>query len=281
MSAIKPTVPTKKSPDEIKFYCTNGPAVGTILYKLIEGIRTGDIGSPAEVESILRSEATGEFGRRKKYPFVAHVNHLGEKFGSAACVSLNDCLCHGRSNSKELFSPGDVVSVDIGISLPGPNRYLIFDCAATTVSHGKELEIPEWINVPLYALASIKATNFLSTSKISGLIEDHAVKYGLQSVIAVSGHGVGYLLHEAPVIYNARGRFADKELFNGLCFCAEPMYVPTRDSNTAPRIASVYLDNDNWSIRTVNGMPATHWETLYCVVGNKLVDAIGITEWKM
>jgi len=98
-------------------------------------------------------------------------------------------------------------------------------------------------------------------------------------VLSLTGHGIGYSLHEAPIIYNAQGQFLNEELFDGLCFCAEPIFSPGKGEKNS--IVKTYIDSDGWSIYTRNGNPTSHFETMLCVDNGQIIDLTGMTEWSL
>jgi methionyl aminopeptidase len=209
------------------------------------------------------------------YPFKPQKNKSGKKFGAASCVSINDTVAHCKPNRKK-FKQGDIVSIDCGWRLGS----LMYD-AAFTVSYNTKEELP-WVTAPLRTLIDIKEKIRIANTStdISQIIEYNAKVQNLDIVTALAGHGIGHELHEPPIIHNAMGNFSPVELFDGLVFCIEPIYTPSMGET---KQATVYIDSDGWSIKTIKKEPTTHWETMFCIEKEnpKLVDLVGLSKWEI
>ena len=74
-----------------------------------------------------------------------------------------------------------------------------------------------------------------------GIVEDYC------------GHGVGFSIHEDPLVFNyVNTRYSNKKLREGLVIAIEPMI------NMGDKRIKV-LD-DGWTVKTVDGSVACHWE---------------------
>ena len=208
------------------------------------------------------------------FPFNNQKNYLGESFGHPICISVNNTIAHGR---PENYIPklGDVISVDCGVSIPYGTRQLHLD-AAFTVSYNKT---EPWVNAPLYALKKIIAQQPSDTMEIAKIIRQTAKDNNLNQVVSLTGHGIGYKLHEAPAIHNAPGNFLSVELFEGLCFCAEPIFVHPGKDKKSSFICPTYIGTDGWKIITANDLPSSHFETTFGIINGQIVDLIGVTNW--
>ena len=246
-----------------------------------EGLQAGDIKDGQSLCDHFEREvdkAWKDDNLTITYPFTYQKNAMGRNFTQPVCISVNNSVAHG-SFTKE-FTKGDLISADFGVRLGSILEGLVFDSAFTI-----EFElttIQPWITAPLEALKSIAKFNgnITTTSEMSKIIQDTACSYSVNIVNSLTGHGIGNTLHEPPFIYNCTGGFVDVELFDNLCVCVEPIFVKkTEDERVEPSIAKIYMESDQWEIKTSNGMLSTHWETMFCYKNGRLIDLVGLTEW--
>jgi methionine aminopeptidase len=291
---IENTIPTKKNSLELKAYQNVGPKFGDILYKTYKNLAGGmesDSALRIYKHDILRwSEEEGLFIR---FPFETIKNSKGNVFGKPWCVSPNDTIAHDKDIKVKA---GDIVSYDFGIAFNYPplGYYLCLDAAFTIKTDKKKEDL--WIDQPLNTLQKIVSCNFKNTRDISRFIEENTfvekqidtrtgIKYGtgLKVVASLTGHGIGESLHEAPAIYNFPYPYVQNTiLFNGLCFCVEPIYVnEPKELSTDSNVAQTCISSDGWTVYTVSGCPSTHWETTYAVIDGQIIDVIGITNWNI
>ena len=263
-------IPFKKNKEEIETYQSYGKNFGNVLLDIRNKVQNKKFSSMPELVTYYMDTLPAGF---RKYPFAYQKNSFNEMFKEPICISINNCIAHGRDYKR--FKDGDVISIDCGVAIPSCNcnRYLNFD-AAFTVVYGEE---KSWTSTPLEALKNIVAKQPKNTYDLAGIISDTAIEKGLNYVVSLTGHGIGYSLHETPIIHNARGAFVSENLFEGLCFCAEPIFV--KNKSEAGQIEKTYLDSDGWAVYTQSGSPSSHFETMFCVINGQIVDLLGMTQW--
>jgi methionyl aminopeptidase len=155
-------------------------------------------------------------------------------FPAALCVSINEEIVHGIPNEGgpasaqgyggqgRILFEGDVVSLDLGLTF----NNLITD-ASITVPVGKiTKEAQMLIQATKEALdRAIKAMKFRGhIGDIGDAIMQVAMKYDLGVIEGLSGHGVGYSVHEEPFVPNKAKRGEGPELKEGLVIAIEPMF---------------------------------------------------------
>ncbi|MDE2040915.1 MAG: type I methionyl aminopeptidase [Patescibacteria group bacterium] len=172
-------------------------------------------------------------------------------YPAALCVSVNDEVVHGIPNEKQkVLKEGDIVSVDLGLVHKG----LITD-AAVTVPVGKiSAELRELLEVTEKALyAGIKsAKGGKRVGDIGNAISRLAVPHEYGVVEELSGHGVGYHVHEDPYVPNFGEAGKGEILRPGMVLAIEPMF------NIGEKY--VELDADGYTYRTADGRPSAHFE---------------------
>jgi methionyl aminopeptidase len=276
---MRVALPIRKHQEEIKFYKEHAPMFGDLLYGLYRDIKHGCISTGKDIIDEFEARATSLFwGEFLRFPFEIQKDAEGNEFNYSCCVSINDVVAHGIPNDQR-FKINDIISVDCGIELTGPFGNLNFD-SGFTVQYNS-MEQPEWILSTHEALKNIINNQPKDTYSIAKTVEGVAAEYNMLVVARLAGHGIGRGLHEAPTIRNLMGSYANSAFFEGLCFCVEPIFVLPKQIKECfdNKIANVYIDSDGWSIRTIDGQPASHFETMYCIENGKVVDLCKITEW--
>lgn len=186
-----------------------------IAKKVKPGVRTADLNDYAERlidEAGCTASFLGYQSADAKRPFPA-----------ALCVSINEEIVHGipnEGNDRILFE-GDIVSLDMGLTY----QNLITD-AAVTVPVGKvKEEVIMLIRATNEALeAAIRAMRLHGhIGDIGDAVMRVAMKYDFGIIEGLSGHGVGYSVHEEPFVPNKAKRGEGPELKEGLVIAIEPM----------------------------------------------------------
>lgn len=273
---MKTRMVTRKSAEDIRFYLENGPKFGSVIKNIANRILYGKISTKYNVQSEYITACTKNF-KNPEFPFCDQKNYLGEEFGFPVCVSINNTAVHGMELEKDTFSEGDIISIDCGLSVEGPTRRLFFDSAVTTTFMS---DIPDWVYAPRDALRNllkIDMSQKLNTHKIASVIQDTAEFRELQIVLSMSGHGIGYSLHEGPHIHNGTGKYSPVTLVENSVFCVEPIFVLPANGEGFD-VARTYIDSDGWSVRTESSQPSSHFESMFCIWNGELVDIVGVTQ---
>lgn len=142
-------------------------------------------------------------------------------YPASLCVSVNNEVVHGIPLEEIILEEGDIVSLDLGLKHKG----LITD-SAITVPVGKiGNKAQDLINVTKKALMvgieAAKPGN--TTGDIGHAIEEFVKKTGYGIVKILSGHGVGYSVHEDPYVPNYGNPGEGEKLVPGMVLALEPM----------------------------------------------------------
>ena len=203
--------------------------------------------------------------------FLGHAGPTGE-FPASTCISVEDEITHGVPGDRVLES-GEIVTIDCGVRLDGW-------CAdaAVTVPVGEVCpERRELIetNESLLWLAIRMIRPGRRWSEIAEALQNAALDSDFGVVEEFTGHGIGQQLHEAPAIPSVltqgllgRGDFT---LRPGMVLAIEPMLVlggaALRGDGTAAGVPT-YLGSDGWTVSTLLGDPASHFEHTVAVTRN-------------
>ncbi|OHA86944.1 MAG: type I methionyl aminopeptidase [Candidatus Zambryskibacteria bacterium RIFCSPLOWO2_01_FULL_35_19] len=209
-----------KTEEEIAIMREGGKIHARILKevakKVKSGVKTDALNTYAEG---LIDEAGGTASFLGYQPYDAK-----KPYPASLCVSINEEIVHGIPNDGggRILFEGDIVTLDLGLTYKG----LITD-AAITVPVGKiDKRAEELMRATKEALD--KGINAMRLHGHIGDIGDAimqvAIKYGFGVVEGLSGHGVGYSVHEEPYVPNKANRGEGPELKEGLVIAIEPMF---------------------------------------------------------
>ena len=171
-----------------------------------------------------------------------------EGYPASICISINDEVVHGIPGRRKIKN-GDVVSIDIGVEYKGYHS----DSANTYIVGTASKEVKDLVEntkKSLYeGLSAIKSG--AKISDIGSKIENFANKCNLGVVRELVGHGVCTSVHEDPDVPNYYTKDS-RVLKEGMVIAVEPML------NLGTR--HIYMEEDEWTIKTEDGLPSAHFE---------------------
>ncbi|MDR1997579.1 MAG: type I methionyl aminopeptidase [Candidatus Margulisbacteria bacterium] len=155
--------------------------------------------------------------RHKLFPTFKSV----PRYHWALCVSINEEVVHGIPHRHKIIQDGDIVSVDIGVSLDGYvgdscYTYMVGNvspaarklCTATKEALDKAIKI-------IRPGATI--------GDIGHAIQSHVEPLGFSVVREYVGHGVGTEMHEGPSVPHYGKPGEGLILQEGMVIAVEPM----------------------------------------------------------
>lgn len=170
-------------------------------------------------------------------------------FPYCLCVSLNDEVVHGFPSDR-VIQEGDIVSVDCGVDRNG-----YYGDAAFTKIVGKVPDrVKKLVDTTKKCLREgiRKAVPDGNLHDISSAIQKTARKQLFNVVKEYTGHGVGFDVHEDPLVPNYVSGGVNYKLKVGTVIAIEPMVTYSN--------AKVRVGSDGWIVKTVSGKPAAHFE---------------------
>ena len=177
-------------------------------------------------------------------------------YPASICTSPNDMVVHGIPGLYAL-GEGDVLSVDVGVTLDGFVADSAYTFAIGEVSPEAE-RLLEGCQAALAAgIEQCRVGNRLSD--ISHAIQRVTEEHGYSVVRSLVGHGVGRSMHEEPQIPNFGEPGRGPLLSEGMTFAIEPMI------NAGG--AEVVLHEDEWSISTSDHSLSAHFEHTVAITG--------------
>jgi len=257
-----------KSEDEIRIIREGGKRLSAILKKLVSEVKPGVETAFLEDMACRLIEEVGGRPAFKNYPMGG-----GLFFPSAVCVSINDEVVHGVALPSRIIKEGDIVDIDIGMEWPilpelrekfkapvNPHSKLggFYTDMCTTVPAGKiNQEVKQLLKVSEECLkkALKKVRPGKKINDLARVIENHAESYGYGVVRDLVGHGVGYLAHEEPDVFNftiSEDSLENVTLEEGMVIAIEPMI---NMGTWRVRIAK-----NGYTFKTADGSLSAHFE---------------------
>lgn len=172
-----------------------------------------------------------------------------EGFPYSICASVDDQVVHGFATNDKLRQ-GQLLSIDCTVLLDGWQS----DSAFSVVVGGGDAEKQKLVDVTeecFWIGASMaKAGNRIGD--ISNAVQTHAEKHGYGVVRDLCGHGIGQEMHEDPSVPNFGKAGRGVKLQPGMTLTIEPMITMGT--------WKVYVEENDWTIITRDGLPASHYE---------------------
>ncbi|XP_037486944.1 methionine aminopeptidase 1B, chloroplastic-like [Triticum dicoccoides] len=173
-------------------------------------------------------------------------------FPKSVCTSVNECMCHGIPDSREL-KDGDIINIDVTVYLNGfhGDTSKTFFCGEVDEAAKRLVKVTE--ECMLRGISSCK--HGVSFKKIGRRISEHAERNGFGVVEQFVGHGVGRVFHSQPIIYHQRNNMPG-QMVEGQTFTIEPILTMGSNSN------SIECDmwEDGWTAVTTDGSLAAQFE---------------------
>lgn len=171
-------------------------------------------------------------------------------FPNAICISANDEIVHGVPTDYVL-EQGDVVSFDLVITYQGMKTDSAFTMVVGERPTGAKKHLLHFTERSLYAgIDAIKGPTY--TGDIGATVEKVLNDGRLGIIRDLVGHGVGLEMHMPPEIPNYGHKGTGVLLRPGDTIAIEPMATLGKER--------IKTDDDGWTIRTVDGSLAAHFE---------------------
>ena len=235
-----------KKDNDIVLLKESGRRLATILRQLIKEVKVGVL--PRDLDDQAR-QLIKEFGDK---PAFLNYRPRGSQlaYPAALCVSVNDVIVHGIPDKKPIQS-GDVVTLDLGLNHRGD----FSDMAITVVVDSGNQEVNSLLEITKQALALgiAAAKNGNHVGDIGWAIENYISQnrdYGI--VRDISGHGVGFAVHEDPAVPNYGQKGQGEKLVPGLVLAIEPMITLGKEETK--------LLSDGFTFVTLDGSISAHFE---------------------
>lgn len=240
-----------KSPREIEFMQKAGAVVSGVFKEIKPYIKPGM--STKALADIAERYIKSKGGR------PTFKNYNG--FPGAICISVNDIIIHGIPSKNIILKEGDIVSLDVGVTL---NGYVGDACRTYGVGKiSKEAE--DLIKVTRQSFfEGIKLVKpGVRLGDISARIQEVVESNGYSVLKDFTGHGIGTSLHEDPYIPNYGKAGTGPLLKNGMCLAIEPMVAMGSDKYEILR--------DGWGVRMLDHKYSAHYENSIAILNDEVI----------
>jgi len=169
--------------------------------------------------STLELNDAAEAWTQKRGAVSAPLGYKG--FPKSICTSINEVICHGIPNARQILREGDIINIDVTPILDGyhGDSSRTFFVGTPSASAQKLVEVTEECLMRGIAAAQPGAR----MGDIGAAIQEYAEENGFSVVRDFVGHGVSKIFHTAPQVphYGVKGK--GLRLRPGMVFTIEPM----------------------------------------------------------
>lgn len=176
------------------------------------GVTTLELNDAAEAWTQARGARSAPLG----YP-----DGSDNPFPKSICTSVNEVVCHGIPNAKQVLKSGDIINIDVTPLVDGyhgdtSRTFWVGEPSPLAERLVKVTEECLWRGIQ-----AVKPGG--RVGDIGAAIQAYAEAEGFSVVRDFVGHGVGRIFHAAPQIphYGTRGK--GKKFRPGMVFTIEPM----------------------------------------------------------
>lgn len=195
----------------------------------------------------LQLDALAEDFIRSQGAVPSFLGYAG--YPNSICTSVNDQVVHAIP-SKYVLKEGDIVSVDCGAEINGFHGDSCYTFCVGEVSEKVKTLMRTTKEALMRGISMAKAGNRLGD--VSHSIQEYCEGKGYSVVREMTGHGIGRMMHEEPLVQNYGRARRGLLLREGIVIAIEPII------NMGKR--GVYLEKDGWTVRTADGLPSAHFE---------------------
>jgi methionyl aminopeptidase len=199
------------------------------------GVRTADLDR-------LAAETFARYGARSG-PILTY------DYPGAVCISVDEEVVHGVPGRRVLRA-GELVTLDVAAELAGYHADAAITVPVQRVDAGRRRLMAATQAALAAGVGAAQPGAILRD--VGFAIEREARRRGFRVLRELTGHGIGLAMHEEPVVFNWAAPAARTKLTPGLVFTIEPMLTAG--------IPSLVLEDDGWTLRTVDGAPSAHEE---------------------
>lgn len=142
-------------------------------------------------------------------------------FPRSICTSLNEVVCHGIPNKKQVLKDGDILNIDVTLIVDGyhGDTSKMFMIGEVSPLAKRLIEVTE--KSRLLGIEQVKPGNRIGD--IGAAIQEYAESQGFSVVRDFVGHGINRIFHTAPQIPHYGKWGTGKKLRPGMVFTIEPM----------------------------------------------------------
>lgn len=237
---------TIKTKEEIVKLREGGGHLAQILSELVAvakpSVSTGELDALAEKRMY-------EVGGRPSFKGY-RIGGVKTPYPGTICASINDEVVHGIPRQERKLREGDIIGLDIGMWYKDLCTDMAVSIGIGTISSQAAKLLAETKKSLNVGIAAVKPG--ATVGDIGAAINKYLKQFNYGIVRDLAGHGVGYELHEEPLIPNYGRVGTGVVLKEGMVIAIEPMATLGDWQIT--------LDRDEWTFRTTDKSLAAHFE---------------------
>ncbi|MFO1129917.1 MAG: type I methionyl aminopeptidase [Rickettsiales bacterium] len=226
--------------DDFKRVKESGKIVAKVLNYIEEFIKPGV--STKELDDLCHQFIIKHGGR------PACLNYKG--FPKSICTSINDVICHGIPNKKDILKEGDIINIDLVVEKDGMHADACRMFKVGKISEQAQKLIDVCRQALYLGIDAAKYGNKLGD--IGFAIQNFVEANGFSVVRDYCGHGIGKSMHEEPQILHFGKPNTGMSILPGMIFTIEPMI-----NIGAPETK---LMQDKWTVKTKDGSLSAQFE---------------------
>ena len=181
-----------------------------------------------------------------------------EGYAASICTSVNETVVHGIPSKDIILKEGDIISVDIGTIVDGYNGDAARTFPVGKISKEKQKLIDVTKQCFFEGIKHLRPGAKLG--ELGNAIQTYAESFGYGVVRELVGHGIGHNMHEDPEVPNYGKPNHGITVKENMCLAIEPMITMGE--------RYIYMEDDGWTIKTDDGLPAGHYENTVIVTAN-------------
>ncbi len=233
-------------------------AVGKVTAKILDDVH--DIVKPGISTEDINTFVHGLTLELGATP--APLNYKG--FPKSVCTSINEVVCHGIPNEKEILKEGDIINIDVTSILNGyyGDASRMYYVGGKHACSSKAISLVEAAKEAMdIGIKEVKPGNYIGDigSVIARYIKSLKKDYGI--VRDYTGHGIGSVFHELPQVVHIAFRGTGPIMRPGMTFTVEPMINEGTYKTMCSQI-------DGWTVKTRDKKLSAQWEETVLVTEN-------------
>jgi len=225
-------------------------------YVVAEALRAMHDAIVPNVTTTFDLDAVAEDVLQKRGAKSAFLNYQPSfsdvPFRHHSLISVNEEIVHGVPAASRILRDGDIVGLDMGVSVDGWFADSAITVAVGEISPAAKNLLTITREALFKGITQAKAGNRMGD--ISSAVQKHAERNRYGVVRELVGHGVGTSPHEKGLDVPNYGRPGTGERLKvGMTFCIEPMI------NLGSR-EIMHLPGDQWTIISADRSLSAHFE---------------------
>ncbi|AFY57477.1 methionine aminopeptidase, type I [Rivularia sp. PCC 7116] len=193
-----------------------GKLAANLLNHLEPMVQPGVTTKELDDEAARFMKANGSISATIGYAPPNHPPYPGH-----VCTSVNEVVCHGIPNSKQVLKEGDIINIDVTPILDGYHGDTSRTFLVGDVSDKARKLVEVTRESMMRGIAQVKPDGRIGD--IGAAIQEYAEANGYSVVRDMVGHGVGRVFHTEPQVPHYGKRNTGMKLRKGMVFTIEPM----------------------------------------------------------